>query len=189
MTGALHDGGMTTIEIEPDTQRSAALREMLEELTLRPPAAHADPLRDKIFITTMNNPRDDDKGRDIGFLPAAVLERFKPIEFKPLGDEVAEKIAALQIAKELGKHNLTERQHKAAEQFLKQQQYAIDKASGARGIFKRIKESFDSASFKQLMRENSNEWSLSEMSQAIKGGGKGNVHAPTTARFRSRGAP
>ncbi len=184
MNGALQDGGMTVIEIEPNPRAEAALRELMEELTARAPAAAAAPLRDRTFITTMNS-----TASDIGFLPGALAERFKPIEIAPMSDELIGQIADKQIASELDKQKLTERQRKAAEKFLKQQAGADDKSSGVRGVVKRIRQSFGSASFKSLMRENSEEWTFGEMSQAIKAGAKGKVHAPATARFKRGRTP
>lgn len=186
MNGALHDGGMTVIEIEPDPQAGAFARKLMEAFAdmARAPAAAADPLRDRTIITTMNS-----TASDIGFLPGAVAERFKPIEIPPMSDELIGQIADRQIAEELEKQNLSERQRKAAEKFLKEQAGMEDTSSGVRDVIKRIRQSFGSASFKDLMRENSGEWTFGEMSQAIKAGAKGKVHAPATARFKRRHTP
>lgn len=178
MTAALREGGMTVIEDEPDPQAVGALQQMMEDFTPRAPAAAAENLRNRMIVTTMNDPGDT------GFLPGALQERFKPIVMRPLGEPELKKIFQVTMGKLLDKKGLTTRQRSVAEDFIAASVPDYQPGMGARGLTKHVAQLLGGAAFTELMDEFSPGGMQRNFEKAIKGSRKNNLHAPPTARFK-----
>ncbi len=101
----------------------------------------SEDIRDKIFIATSNIGADA-ASEDFKRFAAdpAFLERFKPVEFKPLSKDDIARISGRFSAKKLGDRELTAEQEKALGEAVAALIRAaeIDGSQGMRGVLKNI---------------------------------------------------